>query len=272
MFVTVRPLNPGGTEKYKNSAFGKFHYYNSEFSVCLRSSVEDGVTQLLKENGNMILMTKEVLFEGFHLVGPGSVTDSSLHWLIKRGERGSSPRYLTEPLIWKEDSRSLESFWNVPFCHQLYPVSVYPTPECFSWNFIQVLVGVSGLQSSGKFLERILPSAISTIYLSNSWVFFFNYHPTFGWPVFNSRVLLWIWPSHFLFLSSCLDFSFPICTACPNVHEWRGPWAQRADRGMGREMGERKNPRASCLAPGGISHVAATAELIIDLFELCLPV
>lgn len=31
-------------------------------------------------------MTKKGLFEGFHLVGPGSVTDSSLHWLIKRGE------------------------------------------------------------------------------------------------------------------------------------------------------------------------------------------
>lgn len=85
MFLTVMPLNPGGTEKCKNSAFGKFHDYNSEFSVCLRSSVEDGVTQLLEENGNMIVMTKEVLFEGFHLVRPGSVTDSSLHWLIKRG-------------------------------------------------------------------------------------------------------------------------------------------------------------------------------------------
>lgn len=182
-------------------------------------------------------MTKEVLFEGFHLVGPGSVTDSSLHWLIKRGgERGSSPRYLTEPLIWKEDSRSLESFWNVPFCHQLYPVSVYPTPECFSWNFIQVLVGVSGLQSSGKFLERILPSAISTIYLSNSWVFFFNYHPTFGWPVFNSRVLLWIWPSHFLFLSSVLISRFlsaRLVRMCMNgeahelgeqTEEWVGRW------------------------------------------------
>lgn len=41
---------------------------------------------------------------------------------------------------------------------------------------------------------------------------------------------------------------------------------------MGREMGERKNPRASCLAPRGISHEAATAVLIIALFELCLPV
>lgn len=170
-----------------------------------------------------------------------------------------------------------------------------------------------GFQISGKFLEcAILPSAISSICLPNSWMFFLKFHPSFGWCVRITE--LWKVPGtystisliHYLFIQLlsvflqsssnfwlaclqqqgpfvnmavplpvfvlCLDFSFPICTACQNVHEWRGPCAHWADRGMGREMGEKKNPRASCLAPGGISHVAATAELIIDLFELCLPV
>lgn len=73
-------------------------------------------------------------------------------------------------------------------------------------KFSKVIVVTSnmerGLQISGKFLECILPSAISSIHLSNSQECFSWMITLFGRCVFNSRVLLWIWLSHFLLLSS----------------------------------------------------------------------
>lgn len=71
----------------------------------------------------------------------------------------------TTVVMWRDGSRSLESFWSVPFCHQLYPVSVYPDPESvfleISSKFWLVCQDYRSMESSWNvFCHQLYPVSI----------------------------------------------------------------------------------------------------------------